>query len=113
MVFLDQPLSQCALVFLWLPSHTEDELAWPYELFRCAMALQAPLHLQGLRLPHQRHAVHPTMTGDTTNALVQVNTVVEVDKVGQIMHARPDQRLPGATLSRTVARKGLSVQIWV
>src|SRR5215470_555832 len=96
MVFLDQLLSQCALVFLRLPIHTEDELAWPDEPFRRAMALQTPLHLQGLCLPHQRHAVHAAMTGDAANALVQVNTVVEVDKIWQIMHARPDQRLPSA-----------------
>ena len=106
MVFLDQPLSQCALVFLWLPIHTEDELAWPDEPFRCAMALQAPLHLQGLRLPHQRHAVHSAMTGDTTNAFVQVNTVVEVDKIWQIMHARPDQRSPGAKTLAHGGKKG-------
>lgn len=96
MVFLDQPLSQSALVFLWLPIHTEDEFAWPDESFRSAMALQAPLHLQGLRLRHQRHAVHAAMTGDAANALMQVNTVVEVDKIWQIVHACPDQRLPGA-----------------
>ncbi len=94
MVFLDQPLSQCALVFLWLPIHTEDELAWPDEPFRFTMALQAPLHLERLRLPHQRHAVHPAMTGNTPNALMQMNTVVEVDKIWQVMHARPHQRLP-------------------
>src|SRR5262245_3498546 len=96
MVFLDQPLSQCALVFLWLPIHIEDELAWPDEPFRGAMALQAPLHLQGLRLPHQRHAVYTAMTGDTAYALVQMNTVIEVDKIWQIMHTCPDQGLPGA-----------------
>jgi len=106
MVFLDQPLSQCALIFLWLPIHTEDELAWPDEPFRRAMALQAPLHLQGLRLPHQWHAVHPAMTGDTPNALVQVNTVVEVDKIWQIMYSRPDQRLPGAKALPHGGKKG-------
>jgi hypothetical protein len=70
-VFLHEPPPQRALVFLWLPSHTEDELTRSDKPFRFAVALQAPLHLERLRLPHQRHAVHPAMAGDTANPLME------------------------------------------
>ena len=35
------------------------------------------------------------MAGLASHALIDVNTVIEVDEVGQIVHARPDQGLVG------------------
>jgi len=36
---------QRLLVFLQLPIHAKNKLAWPYEPFRFVVALQTPLHL--------------------------------------------------------------------
>lgn len=56
------------------------------------MALQAPLHLQRRFLPHKRHVVDPPMAGDTANALLDVDAVIKVDKVRQVVDARPHDR---------------------
>lgn len=36
------------------------------------------------------------MAGDTPNTFVEVNAVIKVDKIWQVMHSGPDQRLPRA-----------------
>jgi len=57
------------------------------------MAVNAPLHLQGRMVVHQGHAVHRTMTGVATHSLINMNAVIEVDKIGKIIDAVPDERL--------------------
>ena len=34
-----------------------------------------------LGLPHQRHTVHPAVTGFATDPFVYVNAVIEIDKL--------------------------------
>jgi hypothetical protein len=53
------------------------------------MAVQAPLHLQGVFLVHQRHLVDSAVTAGAPEAFVYVDLVVEVDVVRKIMHADP------------------------
>src|SRR5438034_3905339 len=57
------------------------------------MALDAPLHLQRGVIEHQRHAINRAVTGIAADALIYMNAVVEINKVGQIVHPIPDQRL--------------------
>jgi hypothetical protein len=52
------------------------------------------------------------MTGDTTDTFVEVNTVVKIDKIWQVVHSGPDQRLPGAeTLPYRRKKRALSPDI--
>ena len=73
--------------------HVENLLPRTQEFFRLAMAVQAPFHLQGVFLVHERHRIHLAVTAVTAHALVDVDTVIEVNKIGEIMHARPLQGL--------------------
>ena len=56
------------------------------------MTIQAPLHVQSLRLPHQGHGVDVAMAGLTPDALGYVDIVLEVDKVRQVMYPGPLER---------------------
>ena len=56
------------------------------------MAIQTPLHMQGLCLPREWHFVDAAVTGFTANSLMDVNAVIEVDEVRKIVDAHPFQR---------------------
>src|SRR5712675_2952389 len=71
---------------------TEHRLARTHVLFRPAVAIEAPFHLERLFLIHQRHPIDLTVAGGAADAFVDVNTVVEIDEVRQIMHASPLNR---------------------
>ena len=60
------------------------------------MTLQAPFHPQRFGLPRQRHLIDLAVAGRTPDSLVNVNTMIEIDKVRQIVHSRPLERLTGA-----------------
>ena len=53
------------------------------------MAIQAPFHSQGFRLPRQRHSINPTVTGFAADSFVNVDAVIEVNKVGDVVNPRP------------------------
>ncbi len=62
-----------------------------------AMALHAPLHgYSVLTFPHQRHCVDAPVARRTTDALVDVNAVIEINKIRQIV-ARAPTRSTGLT----------------
>src|SRR5690349_1082497 len=75
--------------------HLVDRLPRAEELFGRAVAGDAPLHLQGVGLVDAGHLVDPAVAGLAADALLHVDRVVEVDEVGQVVHAVPDQRLAG------------------
>ena len=56
------------------------------------MAIQTPLHVQGLCLPRQWHLVDPTVTGFAADSFMYVDTMVEINKVRQVVYARPLER---------------------
>ena len=56
------------------------------------MAVQAPFHLQRLRLVHQRHAIDAAVTGFAAHALADVDAVIEVHEIRQVVHADPVER---------------------
>src|ERR1700688_1298115 len=60
------------------------------------MAFQAPLHLQRILLVHQRHLVDRAVTGVAADSFIDMNTVVEKNEVGELVHARPLEALAGA-----------------
>ena len=60
------------------------------------MAVQAPGHLQGRRLKHQRHLIYRAVAGIAAHPLINVDAVSEIHKVGQLVNARPLQRFARA-----------------
>jgi hypothetical protein len=53
----------------------------PDVFFRLPVAVDAPIHVEGIHAIHQRHLVHPAVAGGASYALVDVNAVIEIDKV--------------------------------
>jgi len=60
------------------------------------MAFETPFHLKRGHLPYQRHLIDSAVAGRAAHSFVDVNAVIEIDEVGQIVHALPDDRLTGA-----------------
>src|SRR5438067_8945842 len=77
----------------FLITHIEDLISGPQIFFRSTMAVQAPLHLQRGVVIHQRHTVYRPMARVTPDTFVDMNAVIEIGKVGQIVHPGPNQRL--------------------
>ena len=59
------------------------------------MALETPFHLQRLLLPHERHAVDRAMASDAADALRYMDTVIEINEVGKVVHSGPADRRTG------------------
>ena len=91
-VFPDQLRPKVGLRDRRAIAHREDLVAWADKLLRGTVALDAPLHLQGILLEHQRHLIDTPVTRLAPHALLHVNAVIEVDEVRQVVHARPVQR---------------------
>src|SRR5262252_5908403 len=104
LIFLDKILSQKKLVRVlvtincyWLAagrlfvSHIEHLLPRSQIFFRSAVAIQAPLHLQRGIVIHERHSIDWPVAGVAAHAFIDVNAVIEVNKVGQIIYTAPYQ----------------------
>ncbi len=57
------------------------------------MAIEAPFHRKRLDLCYDFHFVDSTMAGNTTDSFVDMSTVVEVNKVGQVVNPLPQHRI--------------------
>ena len=53
------------------------------------MAVQAPLHQQGVGLEYQRHLVDLPMARRAADALIDMNAVIEVDEIGEPVDFHP------------------------
>jgi hypothetical protein len=91
LVFLHQLFAKGELIRGRLPLHVENLVSWPDESLRIAVTLETPLHVERVLAPHERHLVHAAMARRTTDALVNVNAVIEISEPGQIVHPRPFQ----------------------
>ena len=98
MIFLRQALTFFGLIptvwiLLWIqivgPFHIRDLVFRAQYRFGIAVTLQAPFHMQRIDVPHQRHQVYTTVAGRTTDAFIDVNAVVEIGKIGKVVHSRP------------------------
>lgn len=107
-VLFDQGCAQGCLIFItfvveyyraragWLlVAHVEDFAAGAQIFFGRAVAAEAPFHLQALLLVHQRHLVDGAVAGVAADSFINVNAVVEINEVGELVHARPLQRFAG------------------
>ena len=93
LILFDQLKTATVSVGRRLPGHVENFLARPDKPLRLAMTLQAPFHIEGRRLPHQRHLLDLAMAGRAADAFLNMNAVVEIGEAGQVMHPIPFERL--------------------
>jgi hypothetical protein len=102
------------LIRRWLPIHVEDLLPRPNKLFRIAVTLQTPLHVESILAPHERHLIHAAVASGAAHALVNMNAVIEIDEARQVVHPRPLQRLPGPeTLAHRLQNRALGPDLGV
>jgi hypothetical protein len=78
------------------PLVVEHFFARSHEPLRFSVTLQAPLHLERLFFPHERHLVHLAMTRVTTDTFLHVDAVVEVNEISKVVKAVPLDRLTRA-----------------
>ena len=57
------------------------------------MAVQAPVHVQGIHLIGQRHLIHLPVASGTADALVEVDAVIKVHEIRKVMYPGPLNRL--------------------
>jgi len=87
-----QLLADFILVCGGFPIHVENLVLGAQHLLRITVAIDAPLHQQRVRLEHQRHLIHLPVTRRTSNALADVNPVIEVCKIAQPVNFHPFNR---------------------
>src|SRR6185436_2553825 len=75
-----------------LPRHVEHLVERPDVALRLAMAVEAPFHVQRLRLVELVHLVDAPVAGDAAHALRDVDLMVEVHEVRQIVDLDPLER---------------------
>src|SRR5262245_22868467 len=92
-IFLHEPAPDLFLIRGSFVRHVEYFILRTHVQFRVPMAIQAPLHLERSHLPGERHLVNPAMASRTSHSLVDVDAVIEVDKVRQVMDPGPLYRL--------------------
>ena len=64
-----------------LVRHVRDLAARPQVFFGRPVAVEAPLHLERLRLIHEGHLVDRAVAGRAADALLHMDLVVEVDEI--------------------------------
>ena len=79
-----------------LVAHVEHLIARAQIFLRVAVAVETPLHLQRRLLIHQRHLVYRPVAGIAADPLIDVNAVIEENKVWKLIDSGPLQRLAGA-----------------
>ncbi len=94
-VLLDELCAQLRLIGRILILDIKNLVERPDIFRRIPMTVETKGHLERLRFPHQRHLIHRSVTARTTDAFVDVNAVIEIDIVGELIHAVPHDRLIG------------------
>ena len=95
-VFLDELRAFDCLIEVFRPIHLEDLVLWTDEILRIAMALETPFHLERVNLPGLRHQVDAAVASRTSDALGDMNAVIEINEIGQIVYSRPENGLSRA-----------------
>lgn len=76
-----------------LPLHVIDLGLGPDPALRIAVAGDTPLHLQSVFLINGRHFVDAAVAGRTADAFRNVDTVIEINELGKVVHTFPFDRL--------------------
>lgn len=90
-----QLASELRLIRPRLPIHVVSLRERALEFLRVLMALQAPLHEEGIGPEGERHLVDLSVAGRAANTFVNVNGVIEVNVVRQDVNAVPEDGLAG------------------
>jgi hypothetical protein len=61
-----------------LPAHRPHRFAGTHEFLGVTMAVQTPLHREGVHLHRKRSLIDPAVAGFAANALLDVQGVVEI-----------------------------------
>lgn len=88
-VFDPQPGADLRLILRSDPIHVKYLISRPEHLFGLPMAVEAPLHQQGVGLKNQRHLVNFSVTRRAANAFIDMNAVIEIDEIRQMVHPDP------------------------
>jgi hypothetical protein len=59
------------------------------------MAIVAPLHVERIDLVHQRHLIHPPVASGASDSFVNMDTVIEINKVRKVVNSDPFKRFAG------------------
>jgi hypothetical protein len=78
-------------LILGLPMQVEYLIPGAQIALRRAVAPETPLHGERRHPGSEGHRIDLSMTSDATDALGDVDAVIEVHKIGQVMHALPVQ----------------------
>ena len=73
----------------WLVIGLKNIFASPEVTLRVFMAIKTPAHVERVGSPGERHVSNRAMAGGAPNALMDVNTVVKIRKVGKRVDSRP------------------------
>ena len=71
----------------------ENVLLGPDVALRMLMAIDAPTHVESVLPPRDRHLSKLPMARCTTDSFADMNTVIEIHKVGKRVHPVPQDRL--------------------
>jgi hypothetical protein len=105
-VLLYKPAPQSRLVGGLRVLHIENKISRPDVHFGIPVAVQAPRHRERLGLPGERHFVHTAVATGAADALVNVNTMIEIDKVRQVVNPGPLNGFAGSvTLPHGLQRR--------
>jgi hypothetical protein len=91
-VFHHQPAAEFSLRNRRLPTHRKNFLTWAQVILRSTMAIQTPFHMKGSELPCQGHLIEPAMTRLASHSSVDMYAVIEINKIGRVVHAIPCKR---------------------
>ncbi len=91
LIFGDEFFSERKLVGCG-PVQIKNFVARADEFFRRTMAVEAPFHVKRVRLPGQRHSVELAVARRATDAVADVNAVVEKNKIRRVVDAIPAER---------------------
>ena len=75
------------------PSHREHFFTRPQIFFGESMAIQTPFHMKRFRFVGERHLIDSPVTRFASHSLVNVNAVIEVDKVWNVVYSNPQNRV--------------------
>src|SRR5262245_46400750 len=88
-VLLHELKTELSLRNRWWPIQSRNILARKQIILGMTVAIETPVHVEGLRLPRQWHFVDPSVTGLAAHALVNVNAVIKVNEVRRVIDSNP------------------------
>ena len=90
--FLRELRAHFRLIARRFPIHVVNLIERAQRHFRIAMAIEAPLHQQRVRLKNQGHLIHRAMTRRAANALADMNAVIEISEITEAVDLHPLNR---------------------